>query len=128
MSRPPITAARLASLPLDIQAILVEVIDYYEARLATLQQRVAQLETENAQLKQRVRELETENAQLKQRVRELETENASLKSELDGVKKTPQNSSLPPSTQHPHAKPVAPEKKKGLSKVASLGTKNTSDR
>jgi transposase len=61
-------------------------------------------------------------------VRELETENASLKSELAGVRKTPQNSSLPPSTQHPHAKPVAPEKKKGLSKVASLGTKNTSDR
>jgi predicted RNase H-like nuclease (RuvC/YqgF family) len=112
MMRPPISAERLASLPPEIRSILVEVIDYYEARLATLQQRVDQLETENAQLKQRVRELETENAQLKQRVRELETENASLKSELDGVKKTPQNSSLPPSTQHPHAKPVATVKKK----------------
>jgi len=30
---------------------------------------------------------------------------AELKAELAGVKKTPQNSSLPPSSQHPHAKP-----------------------
>lgn len=34
---------------------------------------------------------------------------AALEAELAAVKKTPQNSSLPPSTQHPHAKPVAPK-------------------
>ncbi len=28
-----------------------------------------------------------------------------LEAELKGLRKTPQNSSLPPSTQHPHAKP-----------------------
>jgi len=32
---------------------------------------------------------------------------AELKAELSGVRKTPQNSSLPPSSQHPHAKPPA---------------------
>jgi transposase len=31
---------------------------------------------------------------------------AALEAELAGLRKTPQNSSLPPSTQHPHAKPV----------------------
>lgn len=31
---------------------------------------------------------------------------AELEAELKGLRKTPQNSSLPPSTQHPHAKPV----------------------
>lgn len=30
---------------------------------------------------------------------------AELKAELAGLRKTPQNSSLPPSSQHPHAKP-----------------------
>jgi transposase len=43
-------------------------------------------------------------------VAELKAEVATLKAELAGFRKTPQNSSLPPSTQHPHAKPV-PEKK-----------------
>lgn len=37
---------------------------------------------------------------------ELRAEVASLQAELQGLRKTPQNSSLPPSTQHPHAKPV----------------------
>ena len=31
---------------------------------------------------------------------------ATLEAELRAVRKTPQNSSLPPSSQHPHAKPV----------------------
>jgi transposase len=31
--------------------------------------------------------------------------------ELEGVRKTPQNSSLPPSTQHPHARPKPPQRK-----------------
>jgi transposase len=34
---------------------------------------------------------------------------AALEAELAGLRKTPQNSSLPPSTQHPHAKPVKPK-------------------
>lgn len=36
---------------------------------------------------------------------------ARLEAELRGLRKTPQNSSLPPSTQHPHAKPVKPKSK-----------------
>jgi transposase len=36
---------------------------------------------------------------------------AALKAELAQRNKTPQNSSLPPSTQHPHAKPVNPKSK-----------------
>jgi transposase len=36
-----------------------------------------------------------------------------LKDEISRLKKTPKNSSLPPSTQHPHAKPAPPEKPSG---------------
>ena len=36
-----------------------------------------------------------------------------LKDEICRLKKTPKNSSLPPSTQHPHAKPAPPEKPSG---------------
>ena len=36
---------------------------------------------------------------------------AELEAELSGLRKTPQNSSLPSSTQHPHAKPVKPQPK-----------------
>jgi hypothetical protein len=36
---------------------------------------------------------------------------AELKAEIAGLRKTPQNSSLPPSTQHPHAKYVSPKPK-----------------
>lgn len=36
---------------------------------------------------------------------------AALEAELAGLRKTPQNSSLPPSTQHPHAKPVQSKSK-----------------
>jgi transposase len=39
------------------------------------------------------------------RVAALEAELTALKQELGATKKTPRNSSLPPSTQHPHAKP-----------------------
>jgi transposase len=42
-------------------------------------------------------------ARLERRVMELESR----------VNKTPQNSSLPPSTQHPHAKPAPPKKRRG---------------
>ena len=48
------------------------------------------------------------------RIAELECELAATKAELAATKKTPQNSSLPPSTQHPHARPAAerPKSKK----------------
>jgi hypothetical protein len=36
---------------------------------------------------------------------------AELKAEIAGLKKTPQNSSLPPSAQHPHAKSAASKPK-----------------
>ena len=45
------------------------------------------------------------------RIATLEAKIAELEAELDGVRKTPQNSSVPPSTQHPHAKPVKPKSK-----------------
>jgi transposase len=38
---------------------------------------------------------------------------AELKSELAALKKTPRNSSLPPSSEHPHAKPASPRKASG---------------
>ena len=40
---------------------------------------------------------------------EMETELRELRRQVKG--KTPQNSSLPPSTQHPHAKPAARKRK-----------------
>jgi transposase len=45
------------------------------------------------------------------RIAELESELTAVKAELAATKKTPRNSSLPPSTEHPHAKP-APQKEK----------------
>src|SRR5437588_8250438 len=50
-------------------------------------------------------------AEQDRRIAVLETEVNALKNELAGVKKTPRNSSLPPSTEHPHAKPPRDEKK-----------------
>ena len=44
-------------------------------------------------------------------VRHYEERIARLEAELQGLRKTPQNSSLPPSTQHPHAKPLKPRSK-----------------
>lgn len=41
----------------------------------------------------------------------LKAANAELKAEIARLKKTPQNSSLPPSSQHPHAKPAPPPPK-----------------
>jgi transposase len=38
---------------------------------------------------------------------------AKLKAELTAARKTPQNSSLPPSSQHPHAKPNAERPRSG---------------
>src|SRR5580698_2142204 len=41
---------------------------------------------------------------------------AALEAELAAVKKTPRNSSLPPSSEHPHAKPPRDKKDKGYRK------------
>jgi hypothetical protein len=54
-----------------------------------------------------IRALLAEIAELRARVEELERR---------GKGKTPQNSSLPPSTQHPHAKPPRKKGKKGKKK------------
>ena len=48
---------------------------------------------------------------LRGQLAELQAEVAALKVELARQGKTPQNSSLPPSTQHPHAKPVRAKSK-----------------
>jgi|SRR5579862_40864 len=47
------------------------------------------------------------------RIVKLEAELAAVKQELAVAKKTPRNSSLPPSTEHPHAKPPRDKDKKG---------------
>src|SRR6516165_8771083 len=51
-------------------------------------------------------------AEQDRRIAALETEVAALKDEVAAVRKTPWNSSLPPSTEHPHAKPPRHEQKK----------------
>jgi transposase len=45
------------------------------------------------------------------RIAALEAELAAVRAELEATRKTPRNSSLPPSTEHPHAKPAPPTKK-----------------
>lgn len=47
-----------------------------------------------------------------------------LKARLDDGKKTPRNSSLPPSSEHPHAKP----NKTRRSAASSTAPRSTSDR
>lgn len=70
--------------------------------------RVDQLTVEVAQLKLENRQLREENQQLRQENGRLRQENAELREQLT-AKQTPQNSSLPPSTQHPHARPASPK-------------------
>src|SRR5450631_713692 len=41
---------------------------------------------------------------------------AALEAEVAALKKTPRNSSLPPSTEHPHAKPPRDKEQKGSGK------------
>jgi transposase len=50
------------------------------------------------------------------RIAVLEADLAAVKQELAGIKKTPRNSSLPPSTEHPHAKPPRDQDKKSSGK------------
>jgi transposase len=83
MSRSPVTPEILAALPPETRAVFEALIDYYEGRLAALQ-------AENDALR----------AELVQ-----------AKDELAKYKKTPRNSSLPPSSEHPHAKPPAKKSK-----------------
>lgn len=47
------------------------------------------------------------------RVAGLEAELATVRTELEAAKKTPRNSSQPPSSEHPHAKPAPNKKKSG---------------
>ncbi|TWT30144.1 DUF6444 domain-containing protein [Blastopirellula retiformator] len=55
-------------------------------------------------------------AEQDQRIAEQDQRIAKLEAELKSLRKTPQNSSLPPSTQHPHAKPVRQKRKKAKRK------------
>ena len=84
-SSPPVTLEEIAALPPEFRALLQAVIDHYEKRIAGLE---AELKAVNAEL-------------------------ATVKAELEATKKTPRNSSLPPSSEHPHAKPQSRKKKRG---------------
>jgi transposase len=86
------------SLASEMSAALREFLDQVLAQVDRLSVEVAELRLENQQLR-------SENRQLRQ-------ENAELREQLRGAK-TPQNSSLPPSTQHPHAKPTQPKSSSG---------------
>lgn len=80
MSPLPITPEQLAGLPPEFRALLQTVIDHYARQVADL----------------------------KAEVQRLNAEVATLKAELAGTRKTPRNSSLPPGSEHPHAKPQRP--------------------
>ena len=59
-------------------------------------------------------------------IRALLAENAELKARIEALErqakgKTPQNSSLPPSTQHPHAKPTPPKRKSRIKRGGQPG-------
>lgn len=56
-----------------------------------------------------------------ERIAKLEAELAATKAELAAAKKTPRNSSLPPSTEHPHAKPAPKKKKSGKKRGGQPG-------
>ena len=66
----------------------------------------------------RIVKLEAENAELRTRIEELERQ-------MKG--KTPQNSSLPPSTQHPHNRPQPPRRNSKKKRGGNSATRNTSD-
>ena len=58
-----------------------------------------------------------------ERCAKLEARIAELEAQLK-LAKTPPNSSLPPSSQHPHAKPPSPKKKANASVVDNLAIRN----
>ena len=55
------------------------------------------------------------------RIAGLEAELGAVRAELEATKKTPRNSSLPPSTEHPHAKPAPKKEKSGKKPGGQLG-------
>ena len=55
------------------------------------------------------------------RIATLEAELAAVRAALEATKKTPRNSSLPPSTEHPHAKPPKKKKKSGKKRGGQPG-------
>jgi len=79
---PPVSVEQMAALPSEFRALLESVIAHFERRLAVSEQRLAVSE---------------------RRIAELE-------GELRAARKTAQNSSLPPSAEHPHAKTSGPER------------------
>lgn len=54
-------------------------------------------------------------------IRHYEERIARLEAELNTLRKTPQNSSVPPSTQHPHAKVVKPKPRSPRKRGGQLG-------
>lgn len=54
-------------------------------------------------------------------IAELKGQIAELKAEVAALKKSPRNSSLPPSSQHPHAKPAAPKRQGGKKRGGQPG-------
>jgi transposase len=104
MPSPPITPEQWAALPPKLRAVVQAILDHYERRIADYERRIADLQAEVAELK-------AERAELKAEVAELKAERAELKAELAAARKTPRNSSLPPSSEHPHAKPPLPKPK-----------------
>ena len=54
-------------------------------------------------------------------IRILQAKVAALEAEIAALKKAPRNSSLPPSTEHPHAKPVAQKGKSKKERGGQLG-------
>ncbi len=59
-------------------------------------------------------------------IRLLLSELEKLRAELAAIKKTPRNSSLPPSSEHPHAKPAATKPKSAKSLAVSRAIPSTS--
>lgn len=95
-TRPSIAPAQLASLAPDVQELIRGIVDHYELRLRESEARIQAMQVEMAAMRAEI---------------------ASLKDQLQSDRKTPHNSSLPPSSEHPHAKPVstttASQKKRG---------------
>ena len=92
LSQPPITPEQIAALPPEFRALLQAVIDHFEKRIAGLEAELTAVKTE----------LTATKAEL-----------TSVKAELAATKKTPRNSSLPPSSEHPHAKPAPRKEHRG---------------
>ena len=69
LPQPPITAEQIEALPPDFRKLVIAIVDYYERRIAEYEERIAKYETRIAK----------------------------LEAELAAFKKTPRNSSLPPS-------------------------------